>query len=280
MKHWEELPDGRWKLSIFSDEPDDQTPPSVYRGTKEQIAEMLADSQANANRRIGELKRNGSTPTPNGHGPKPLTPAERMQTVAELGDPATAPEAITRVVESAMGETMEERRTRQQKEDNDALERAGFLAADSFVKETPEYLANQYNSETMFNYMRSQGMDPTNRQHYTLAFEKLTAAKLLQPKPSEAPTQEAEPEEEDERERNAPVPVPVPKAPTRVSTGVMSRDISGLPPRPTTRLKYSREQIAELGGAEYKRLMFADPDFSKCVEWYAQQDRQRQRRTG
>jgi hypothetical protein len=99
-------------------------------------------------------------------------------------------------------------------------------------------------------------------------------------KPREAAPEEVESEEEDERERNAPVPVPVPRTPARVSTGVMSRDISGLPPRPTTRLKYSREQIAELGGEETKRLMFSDPEFSKCIEWYAQQDRQKQRRAG
>lgn len=270
MKQWQDLGGDRWKLTILPDDPEDQTPPSVYRGTKPEIADLLAESQGNANRRITELKRksNGSS-----NGPVPLTDEQRLQTVAELNNPATVDRAVTRVIESVMG-PVEDQRARQEREELDRQ----IATALSFADETPEWHDSEFNKNTLVRYMQSQGMSLSNRSHYTRAFEELSAAKLLQAKPSEAET-ETEPEE-DERERNAPVPAPVPAPPRRVSTGVMQKDISGSPPRPTTRLKYTREQIADLSAQEYKRLMMADTEFTRCVEYYAQQDRQQRRRTG
>lgn len=278
MKRWEELGNDRWKLTITPDDPEDtETPPSVYRGTKNEIAEMLADSQSNANRRISELRT--ATKRTNGHaaGPTPLTAEQRLQTVAELNNPATVDKAITRIIESEMGETMEQRRAREQRENAEQEESKATETAMRFAADTPEWVQTPHNAETMVNYMRSQGMDLTNKSHYIMAFERLSAAKLLQTKALEVET-ETELEDEDERQRNAPVPVPVPRAPTRLSTGVTQRDISGLPPRPTTRLKYTREQIAELSAYDYKRLMLDDPQFTRCVEYYAEQDRQKSRR--
>src|SRR3974390_1462688 len=95
MKQWQELGQGRWKLTITSDD-DSEAIPSVYRGTKDEIAELLADSQGHANRRIGEPKGggmgNGRKPIhfgPVSGAPNPLTPNERMQPVADLQNPAT-----------------------------------------------------------------------------------------------------------------------------------------------------------------------------------------------
>jgi len=279
MKRWEELDDGRWKLTLSPDDPEDDTPISVYRGTKEKIADSLADSQSSANRRIAELKRSGNGSSPPRTNPEPLSPGERLQTVADLTNPATVDQGIMRVVESKMG-SVEEQRARQKAEDDERIDRVGREMATQFAQETPEYYRSQHNADVMFNYFRNTpGMDFTNRAHYNLAFERLTAAKLLQPKPSEDAS-ESESEDEDERERNAPVPVPVPPTPRRVSTGVMGRDISGLPPKPMTRLKYTREQIDDMSAGDYKRLMQADPELGRCVEYYAQQDRQRQRRVG
>lgn len=275
MKRWEDLGNDRWKLTILSDDPDDQVPPSVYRGTKDEIAEMLADSQGNANRRISELKRSGNGAAAHTQ-PVPLSAEQRLQTVAELSNPATVDKAITRVVESQMGGSMEELRERQHRAEKERDEQEQVDAALRFANSTPEWYQTDHNINAIVNFIVSQGFDLKNTSHYTLAFEKLSAAKLLQRKPSEAEP-EPVPEEEDERERNAPVAAPVPRAPARLSTGVTQRDISGLPPRPTTRLKYTREQINDLSASDYKRLMFSDQEFSRCVEYYAQQDRQKRR---
>lgn len=263
MSEWQDTGGGRWKLTIPGV---DGAAPSVYRGTKAEIAEMLAQSQANANRRIAELRTNGNG---NGHhqAPQPLSPAEKLQTFTDLQDPATATTAITRVVESAMGSTMEEERQRRAREEAERQDRIGGEVAAAFVEETEDYYKTNYNAHVLHDYMLTRGMDMTSRAAYDVAFEELKEAKLLQLKP-EGET-ETEPEEDD-GQRNAPAARPVPKAPTRVSTGVTGRDISGQPPRPTTRLRYSREQLDNMGRHEYRQLMLTDrAELERCEQFYA-----------
>lgn len=274
-RRWEDLGNNRWKLTITADDPEDASQPSVYRGTKEEIADMLAESQSNANRRIAELKRG-----PNGHAappaaPKPLSPSERMQTVADLQNPATVDKGVTRVIESVMG-PIEEERERRHRQDLADHEREAVQAATAFAEDTPEWFPSEHNKNTLVRFMRSQGLNPTNRAHYIQAFDELSAAQLLQPRPSEE-----EPELEPEAtavERNAPAP-PKPKAPSRVSTGITRADISGTPPKPTTRLKYTREQLANLSSADYKRLVLTDrAELERCENFYSAQDQERARR--
>lgn len=274
-KTWEELAPKngmpQWKLSVTGSDPGD--PVSVFRGTKDQIADALADSQDNANRRIADLKRNngaaGNPPAPRPT-PKPLTAADRMTTVAELNDPATVDRAVTRIIESQVG-PMENLRQASENAPADREERntrAAIEAATQFAEETPEWFPSEHNKTTLVRYMRSQGMSPINRVHYSQAFDELTAAKLLQQKPEETDdeTQQSEPQPE----RNAPAPAP-PKAPTRISSGVRPSQMGGEPPRPTNRMKYSREQIDAMSAATYKRLMQTDPDLTRCVEFWAKQ---------
>jgi hypothetical protein len=117
--------------------------------------------------------------------------------------------------------------------------------------------------------MRTQGMSPINRDHYTQAFEELRAAGLLQRKPEED-DENPESEESQQPERTAPTQTASPKTPTRISTGIRSSDVSGERPRPTTRLKYSREQLANMGKAQYKTLMQTDgAELARCEDYYA-----------
>ncbi|HET6220184.1 MAG TPA: hypothetical protein VFE27_24360 [Acidobacteriaceae bacterium] len=286
-KQWEELvtKNGipQWKLTVTSDTPEDGIPISVFRGTKEQIAEALADSQANANRRIAELRRNNggngtgaNPPAPRSNAPKPLTPADRMTAVAELNDPATVDRAVTRIIESQVG-PMENLRmaTENAPADREAqLERMATEAAEAFTAETPDYYVCPHNAGVMYRYIQLHG-DLTKKAHYHRAFEELTAAQLLQQKPEEEepPTQSPDPQPE----RNAPAPV-LPKTPTRNSTGVRPSEMHGQPPaRTANRLKYSREQIAKMSAATMKRLMTTDPEFVRCSEFYAQQDKPKRR---
>ena len=263
-KNWTQIDANRWKLTITDDE-NPEAPPSVYRGTKAEIADMLADSQFNANRRIAELKR-----APNGSAhPKPLTPNERMQTVAELQNPATVDQAFSRLHEAATGETPEEAHTRRQAEDEERIRNLAVDAAQQFERETPEYYHIQHNANVMVDYMQLRGMDPTKVENYRQAFDYLAAKKLLQPRPPEAENQD-EDEEEEMVQRNAPTPNAPPKPPARISTGIQSRDISGTPPRPTTRLKYSREQLDQMSPQTYKQLMLTDrAELEKCEAYYA-----------
>jgi hypothetical protein len=265
MKRWQEIEDNKWKLTITPDDPADDSPPSVYRGTKEQIAEMLADSQANANRRISELKRNGQPGNGSAANLKPLSPADRLQTVAELTNPATVDTAITRVMESVVG-PIEDERDRRQRDDQERKAAANIEAASAFAESTPEWWPSEHNKLTLVRFMQAQGMDPANQANYSQAFERLSAAELLQPKPD---TDDINQPPADEPERNAPAPVPAPRA-TRISTGVTRHDISGTPPRPTTRLKYTREQLAEMSRETYKHLLLTDAqELARCEDYYA-----------
>lgn len=270
MNTWHDLGGGRHKLIVTSDEPG--VPHSEYKGTLKEIASMLANSQRHANRRLAELRGM----TPNGHAEpaqqivavKPLTPDERVKTVAELSNPATVDTAVLRVVESAMGPLADER-ARRQEEDADRYNRRIVETVNQFMAETPQWVSSDHNNQVLAGYMQSSGMDPLNRAHYDQAFEYLTSIGLLKLEPTEGePSAESE---ETDLEPNAPAPkAVVHRPPTRISTGVTSRDISGVPPRPNaTRLKYSRDQLMNMGPEEYKKLMFSDgQELLRCEQWY------------
>lgn len=258
-KRWETLEDGRIKLTVS---PDRGGPASVFYGTdRDEILDKLADAQAAANGRLEDLRLsvpNGTGSAPPVISPQALTPSERMQTVADLTNPARAVEAIVKVVESRVGplDSMRE----------DQVTRASIQAAEAFVAETPGWYPSPHNQHALTRYLIAQGLDSTKVDSYRRAFADLGAAKLLQQAPSQA-SSEAEPDEDRQQGRNGPTPAPRP--PTRYSTGVRSSDVSGSQPMPGKRLKYSRDEIRGMSASTYKQKMMSDPEFSRCVEFYA-----------
>lgn len=270
-KRWEDQGNGRWKLTVTSDEPGDGTPMQVFYGSKEEIADKLADAQGNATRRIAELKKQGLGTRDAGTGPKPMNAAERMQAVADLNDPASVDKGVARVVESVIG-PIETIRADRERERQERETQAAIAAAESFAGETPDWYPSEYNKTKLVGFMRTQGLNPASRAHYTQAFEELSAAGLLQKAPR---NQDDNPEEtEPAAERIAPA-TPAPKPPTRISTGIRSQDVSGSAPRPGLKPKYTREQIANMSAATYKRLMTTDPELARSEEFYARQPRRK-----
>ena len=268
-KVWEELADGTLKLTVS---PDEGGPASVFYGkTRDEVYEKVVDSQANANRRIEQL-RTSSGYGPNGHAaappppsdPKPLTANERMQTVADLNNPATVDKAVTRVMESVIGPVDEFRQDREAQRQL-RKETEAVAAAEEFTAITPEFHLTDHNVETIFRYLEARQWDPTQVASYQRAYGELSKAKLLQTKPAPASTDEEPPTEP--QERNAPT-LSAPRAPARYSTGVRQADISGTAPVPVKRLKWSREQIASMTAAEFRQHV-TDPEFNFCVEYYA-----------
>lgn len=257
-QNWEDLGDGQHKLTITDDQG--RVPPVTVYGTKDQIITKLSDSKINGDRRIAELK--GSN----------LTAGDRMQIVTDLQNPAKAPEAITKVVESIVGPATEFQRDRSE----DRLERekaAAVQAAKTFAESTPGWFPSEHNKRTLTEYMKRLGLSHSQTAHYTKAFNELTAAKLLQLPPD---TEDGEIEGETQTpspapkaERTAPAPATPPQTPARYSTGVRSSDISGVQSRPVNRLKYTREQIANMSTKMYREKM-SDPEFVRAVEFYNQ----------
>lgn len=268
MKNWQDLGNGQWKLTITVD-GDPMVPPSVFRGTRDEISDKLADSQANANRRIADLRRttNGNgTPTPpaSPSGPRPLSATERLETVADLQNPATVEKAVTRVMESVVGPVADFQRDRE-----DRNTRTAVQAAEMFAERTPEWYPSEHNKQTLVAYMKTQGLNPMDTMQYTQAFEALTAAQLLQERPEADDTND---EPEANEGRNAPNANAKPRTPTRYSTSIRSSDISGRPPVPSGKphLKYTREQLRNLSAEQYKRLLQTDrAELERCEAYYA-----------
>lgn len=268
-KHWEDLGDGKWKLTLS---PDEGGPASVYYGSRDEIYDKVADSQVHAIRRIEQLRTaaplngNGHDSPPPSIQPKPLTPDERMQTVADLTNPATVDRGVTRVIESVIGPVSQFTQDREEK--------LGLAAAEQFAEETPEYYKCQHNANVLYGYMLTQNYDITRADHWKRAYAELVSApvKLLAPKPTESST-ETEPSAE-LQERNA-QNLPPPMAPARYSTGIRSQDVSGTAPMPSKRLKWTREQIQNMSASNYRRNMM-DPEFQRAVEFYSKPTRRMQ----
>lgn len=264
---WNDLGNGQWKLTITDD--DGMVPPVHVKGTKDEILFKLANSKIHGDRRINELRGTAVN----------MSASERMQTVAELQDPAKVDQAVTRIVERAMGAPMAEVQQDRAEEREERQTRMAVEAATTFATTTPGWFPSEFNNRTLTEYMKRMGLNPLAIDDYRKAFTELQAAKLLQAPPA---ANEGDEEGEGttsmqgtevEAERTAPTPAN-PPTPKRFSTGIRSSDISGQPTKPVTRLKYSREQIERMGAAMYKELM-SDPEFVRCVEYYGAQKQQR-----
>lgn len=267
-KIWETLPDGTLKLTVS---PDEGGPASVFYGqSRDEILDKVIDSQANANRRIDQLRVSGGKP--NGHAapppptvqPKPMTANERMQAVADLSNPATVDQGVTRIMESVIGPVDEFNRDRDAQRQQ-RLEQAAVTAAEEFTALTPGFFLSDFNCATLVNYIRNMGYPPDQVSSYQRGFNELSAAQLLQTKSAQPHSSDVPPDEP--QERNAPT-LTVPRAPARYSTGVRQSDISGTAPVPVKRLKWTREQIASMGPGEMRRLI-NDPEFNLAVEYYS-----------
>jgi hypothetical protein len=273
MRTWKDLGNGQHKLTITVD-GDPTASPSVFRGTREQILDALAASQENANQRILELRRgsNGNTPPSAPAGPKPLTPSERMETVADLQNPATVDRVVTRVLESVVG-PVDDFKKDQADERQERMTRTATQAASMFYERTPEWYPSPHNIDTLTKYMQAQKLNPMDTLSYTKAFETLAAANLLQEKPES----EDQPQPEAQRERNAPDANAKPRA-QRYSTSIRASDISGRAPVPSGKphLKYTREQLQNLSSEDYKRLIQTDrAELERCESYYASQQGRR-----
>jgi hypothetical protein len=269
-QEWQDLGNGRKKLTITDDQG--RVPPVHVYGTEQEILAKLAESKINGNAVIAQAK-----------GSKSLTAGDRMQIVADLKDPAKVDSAIARVVETVV--PVDEIKRNSGEERLERQIRLATEAAATFADTTPDWHNSEHNKRTLVEYMKRLGLDNTNVSHYRKAFDELKAANLLQAKPAGEEFDEGETITDPEAqttERTAPAPTAQrPPAPTRFSTGVRSSDISGQQPRPTNRLKYTREQIESMSTAKMRTLM-NDPDFIKASEFYAAEDRKRagQRRAG
>jgi hypothetical protein len=271
MQTWEDINEGPNRKVKLTIDPGQGAPLQVYYGKdRQQITDQLASAQEHATRRISQLSRepNGrvpQTPKPPRRRPAPLGDGERFQLANDMQMPATVDKAVTRLVESATGVTMDELRDVVNNSREEETATAAIAAATQFIQAEPNWFASEHNKRTLTDYLETMGLDPTNVQSYHRAFQTLTRAKLLQV----ATEDDDNLPDDQEPERIAPtrIAAQLPR-PRTTSTGIRNSDISGAPPKPSVRLKYTPEQIANFGPEKYKQLMMTDPEFRRAAEAY------------
>lgn len=271
MKNWENINEGPGRRVKLTIDPGQGAPLQVYYGNnRQQITDQLVDAQEHATRRIAQLQREPGAATPPApkpprRRPAPLGDGERFQIATDMQMPATVDKAVTRLVESATGVTMDELRGVVDDHREEETATAAIAAATQFIQAEPNWYPSDHNKRTLTDYLETMGLDPTNVQSYQRAFRTLTQAKLLQVRTDE----DDNPPEDQEPERIAPTRIAgsLPR-PRVTSTGIRSSDISGNAPRPSVRLKYTPEQISQIGPEKYKHLMLTDPDFVRAAEAY------------
>jgi hypothetical protein len=245
-----------------------------YGSSHKEVADKLMAAQANATARINELRGDQKpdlTQPPAAFQPHELNADERFVVAQDLMNPATAPEAITKVVEAAMGASLDKVRDVLSEQQVEEYASAGQKAAFEFTQENPEYFICDYNRDTMVGYMKSQGMDPRSKKNYQIAYERLANSGLLIAKPATTPQpadgalppQPASPEQ--------PGVLPTPTVTTRPrgvvsSSGIRAGDSSSTPTPRKPAPKYTREQIDSMGSEEYKAKLQGEPGFREFVD--------------
>lgn len=199
----------------------DGSPPQVFRAaTKDELIEKIASAQANASRRIRELKNQLKTKVePDPAPPKPtfeqkkLTPEEEFILGQEI---QTAPtEALSKALQALLGAPVDELKsalefTRASKQREEII-RVG----QQFVAANPDYPAGDKKAEgLMANYIQKNNLAWTVK-NLEIAFDELREAGLISVAEPQAPTiTVADEEEEPVLERPSPAaPVVVNQTP-------------------------------------------------------------------
>jgi hypothetical protein len=252
-------------------------PPNRFKGkTHKEVSDKLLQAQGLASARIEEL-RGEQKPTiakpVTVIGGKTFSADDRFKLTRELGDPATALEAVSQIVEAQVGVPLAQLRENLNKEQADKMVADVTNASVRFTQLHPEYFICKHNSQTMAGYMRSQNWDPAVVENYELAFEKLTASKLLVEKPEQSEEAAAELPAGTSQPAAPPQAGELPPGTTRrprgviSQTGVLPGDASGSSEqRRPAAPKYTREQIQLMPEAEYKAKLQSEPGFADLVD--------------
>lgn len=243
-----------------------------------EVADKLMEAQLNASQKISDQEkeiRKNATPDPapaaRRMAPKPLTANDRFQVAQDISDPATAPEAIRRVVESAIGGSLEEIAERLNEDEEASLAAQIQNEAYAFATETPDYHICDHNTQVITKYMEMHNLALT-KKNFGIAFEQLRAVGLIVPKPTAAAAGEeppAQPEEGSEQPGGLP-PQPVsrtrPRLATMSSTGIRNQDVGGAAGTQVAKAKYTRQQIDAMSQSEYKDKYDNEPGFRQFVD--------------
>ena len=256
-------PDGRY--CRVTDLEDGTLPIKVYGKTHEEIFSKIERTMMTAQAMVSAGKNGGGQAVKPGPQPVPapaarrlnLTADEQMQATADLGNPAKAPGAAKRLIESATGL------------DFDALTLQQFVErAKAWQATHPELVDSRYNIKLIFDNAKMRAGSVANIDAAVLekVYQELKADGFL-----------ATEDELPAREEPQALPVQ-PNGNSESRTEQTGRTFAtthrgsrlGAPQTPTWKPKYTREQIDRMPTRESERLLRSfDKDYADAVNyWY------------
>ena len=259
---------GQFGITIFYDDGRPNNEQNVYADSHQAMADKLITMYANTNARLQEVKRNADI-VPRRQSsvaaPKTLTADESLQLTADLDDPARAPHAIVKAIESVTGVNLTE----------DAILRRLREESEAFVEENPDYHATPRNSMLLRDRTIARDGDIT-KEGLKKSFIELTEIGALESAPS-GPGAEQLVDDPDE-EMNTPGATPPmnaePSAPPphrtapRPSTGARPSQFSRSTTAPPAAPAMTYQQVLNLAASnpdEYARRLREEPGFAATV---------------
>jgi hypothetical protein len=249
------LADGRLCLVI---DPEDGTQPiRIWGKSKEEILDKATKTVEHGARTITNL-RSQITTTPSGAPPPAaaatpprntqLSVTEQMQLTADLANPAKAPAAVTKLVEHHTGLNLDDMAK------NKTIERIATIQG-TWSHNHPEFPKHPINYKLMNDAAALRvGYENITAEVLDTVFNELSSSGMLvdaeeeyQPSPPTVP-----PEENPDRRTVRP-------------RGAASHRRTITSPAPTTAIpepKYTREQLAAMPSAEFRRKLESDPVFA------------------
>lgn len=253
----------------------------VFEGdTWEELADKLADAQANATKKIQQQAQENRDlqrrvlaqpergqddpdgPLPD-YKPRELTNDELFALGQRLQNPATAASALREALEAGLGATLDQVRKTLRLAEITPRQMRGREAAEQFLLNHPEFVPNPANQKEIFDYMQH----PDRRmaltvQNFEIAFDACRAAGLLQLRAPKVPGTNGAKQPDERRAADSALAANGNATPRFASTSIVTRG-SGTPRAPIGPKMPTAEEIERMPPAEYRRR-YNDPATGKA----------------
>jgi len=240
----------------------------VYGATQAEVMEKIEQMNANAQLALQAARARTAPARQPAPAPQraPISADQVMQATVDLGNPAKAGEAIETLIEARTGLSVSELAVQQFAERGQEWER-----------EHPEFFRHPGNRELVGRHARAlAGGSPaaTTKEHFTQAFEELSARGMLFEGSNSTPLVENEPTptpnntvqfpSESQVQRERPRGTRFATGANGLRLGTVSRVQTGRTP------KYTKEQIETMPFEKQRELNLRnDPDYIfACEYWY------------
>lgn len=265
--------------------------------TQEELIKKLVAAHNNASVSVYKAKMAAKVGTLLNMEPDPELPVksfeettisadERVKMANALKDPANTPHVIKQLLAS-FGIPVEEIRQILQERELQKASDFMYAQAQLFNEEHPEYVASEFNNDTMLKYLNKHKMSLT-KKNLEIAYADLTSEGLLTIQAPEQPVQVAPAVTETPVVAAAPAPeqaipatatpaAPISAEPAEVrpkvsSSGLSRENSSATPGAPAPKAPgITAQDVARMSSTEYSKRLRTDPEFRKAVDQLGRQ---------